>query len=80
MSETLLKLNSVALVCEQTVLTEKLPLVGANFCRLRVSRGQRNGSLRPHSRFSRLEPLLFLPSSSSIVPTRLSGPRSRHYF
>jgi hypothetical protein len=34
--------------------------------------------LRPYSRFSRLEPLLFLPSSSSIVLTRLSGPRSRH--
>jgi hypothetical protein len=27
--------------------------------------------------FSRPEPLLFLPSSSSIVLTRLSGPRSR---
>jgi hypothetical protein len=33
--------------------------------------------LRPYSRFSRPEPLLFLPSSSSIVLTRLSGPRSR---
>jgi hypothetical protein len=31
--------------------------------------------------FVRLEPLLFLPSSSSIVLTRLSGPRSKtHYF
>jgi hypothetical protein len=27
--------------------------------------------------FSRPEPLLFLPSSSSIVLTRLSGPRPR---
>jgi hypothetical protein len=32
----------------------------------------------PYSRFYRLEPLLFLPSSSSIVLTMLSGPRSRH--
>jgi hypothetical protein len=39
--------------------------------------GQRNGSIRPYSRFSRQEPLLFLPSSSSVVLTRLSGPRSR---
>jgi hypothetical protein len=42
-----------------------------------VPRGQRDGSLRPYSRISRLEPLLFLPSSSSIVLTRLSGSRSR---
>jgi hypothetical protein len=32
---------------------------------------------RPYSRFSRPEPPLFLPSSSSIVLTRLCGPRSR---
>jgi hypothetical protein len=31
-----------------------------------VPRGQRDGSLRPYSRFSRPESLLFLPSSSSI--------------
>jgi hypothetical protein len=37
-----------------------------------VPRGQRDGSLRLYSRFSRPESLLFLPSSSSIVPTRLS--------
>jgi hypothetical protein len=42
-----------------------------------VVRGQRDGSLRPYSRLSRPEPLLFLPSSSSVVLTRLSGPRSR---
>jgi hypothetical protein len=30
----------------------------------------------PYSRISRPEPLLFLPSSSSVVLTRLSGPRS----
>jgi hypothetical protein len=34
-------------------------------------------SLRPYSRLSRPEPLLFLPSSPSVVLTRLSGPRSR---
>jgi hypothetical protein len=39
----------------------------------RVLRGQHNGSIRPYSRISRPEPLLFLPSSFSIV---LSGPRS----
>jgi hypothetical protein len=33
--------------------------------------------LRPYSRFSRPEPLLFLSSSSSIVLTRLSGPHYR---
>jgi hypothetical protein len=35
--------------------------------------------LRQYSRFSRPEPLplLFLPSSSSVVLTRLSGPRCR---
>jgi hypothetical protein len=42
-----------------------------------VPRGQRDVSLRPYSRFSRQEPLLFLPSSSSVELTRLSGPRSR---
>jgi hypothetical protein len=42
-----------------------------------VPRGQLDGYLRQYSRFSRPEPLLFLPSSSSVVLTRLSGPRSR---
>jgi hypothetical protein len=42
-----------------------------------VSRGQRNGFPRPYSRISRPEPLPFLQSSSSIILTRLSGPRSR---
>jgi hypothetical protein len=46
-------------------------------CGQRVSRGQRDGSLRAYSRFSRPEPLLFLSSSSSVVLTRQSGPRSR---
>jgi hypothetical protein len=36
-----------------------------------------DGSLRPYSLLSRPEPLRFLPSGSSVVLTRLSGPRSR---
>jgi hypothetical protein len=62
--------NSVALVRQRAIPTERPPLVGQvsdNFCGWRVSRGQRNGSPRPYSRLSRLEPLLFLPSSSSVV-------------
>jgi hypothetical protein len=43
----------------------------------KLVRGQRDGSLRAYSRFSRPGPLHFLSSSSSIVFTRLSGPRSR---
>jgi hypothetical protein len=39
-----------------------------------VVRGQCGRSLRPNSRFSRQELLLVLPSSSSVVLTRLSGP------
>jgi hypothetical protein len=72
--------NSVALVRERTIPTKLPPLAGevsVNFCGWRVSHGQRDGSLRPYSRFSRPEPLLFLPSSSSVIFTRLSGPGSR---
>jgi hypothetical protein len=74
------KLNSVTLVGERTIPTERPPLfdeVSANFCVFRMSRGQRNVFPWPYSRLSRPEPLIFLPSSSSIVLTRLSGPRSR---
>jgi hypothetical protein len=42
-----------------------------------VPHGQRYGSLQLYSQFYRPEPLLFLPSSSSIVLTRLSRPHSR---
>jgi hypothetical protein len=42
-----------------------------------VPLGQRDESLLPYSRISRPEPLQFLPSSSSVVLTRLSGPHSR---
>jgi hypothetical protein len=55
------KKNSMVRVHERTIPTEPPPLVGeviANFCGWRVPRGQRDGSLRPYSRFSRQEPLL----------------------
>jgi hypothetical protein len=39
-----------------------------------VTRGQRDGSLLPYCRLSRPEPLLFVPSSSSVVLTRLKYP------
>jgi hypothetical protein len=42
-----------------------------------MPRGQRDGSLQPYFRISRPNPLLFLSSNSSVVLTRLSGPRSR---
>jgi hypothetical protein len=42
------------------------------FLRIEVSHSQSNRSPRQYSRFSRPKPLLFLPSSSSIVLTRLS--------
>jgi hypothetical protein len=47
------KENSVALVRERTISTERPPLVGevsAKFCGKKVSRGQRSGSPRPYSR------------------------------
>jgi hypothetical protein len=75
-----LKLNFVALVRERTIPIERPPHVGevsANFCGYRVSCCQRNGSLQPYFRYSRPEPLPFLPSSSSIVLTRLDVPCSR---
>jgi hypothetical protein len=70
----------VAWVRERTIPTERPPLVdevSTNFWGYRVPRGQRNGYPRPFSRISRPETLLFLPSSSSVVLTRLSEPRSR---
>jgi hypothetical protein len=48
--------------------------VSARFCPLF---GQRDGSPLQYFRISRLGPLFFLPSSSSIVLTRLSAPSSR---
>jgi hypothetical protein len=61
-NQTKLKLNSMVWVRKRTIPTERPRLVGeviANFCGQRVPRGQRDGSLRPYSRFSRQEPLLF---------------------
>jgi hypothetical protein len=49
----------------------------ANFCRWMVVCDQPNGSPWPHSRISTPKPLLFLPSSSSIVLAWLSAPHYR---
>jgi hypothetical protein len=57
-----LKLNSVALVRKRSIPTKRPPL---------------SAKLVPTSQLSRPEPLLFLPSCSSVVLTRLSEPRSR---
>jgi hypothetical protein len=65
------------LVCERAIPTERPPLVGevsAKFCGV-AWWAQRVP--RPYSRFSRPQPLFFLPSSYSVVLTRLSGPRFR---
>jgi hypothetical protein len=65
----------------RTIPTERPPLVSevsANFFADRgLPCGHREESLKPYSRISRPEPLLFLPSSSSVVLTRMSGPSSR---
>jgi hypothetical protein len=47
------------------------------FADRRVSRGQRDRSLRPYYRLSRPDSIHFLSSSSSFVLTRLSGGNSR---
>jgi hypothetical protein len=73
-------LNSMVWDRERTIPTERPPLVGeviVNFCGSRMPRGQRDGSLRPCSRLSRHDPATFLSSTSSVVITGLSGPRSR---
>jgi hypothetical protein len=62
LQEFIKKKNSVALVRKRTTPAERPPLVGevsANFCGWRVSCGQRSGSPRPYSRFSRPEPYYF---------------------
>jgi hypothetical protein len=72
LSFTIVKRNSTAWVSERSIPTERTPPFGevsASFCGQRVP-CHRDGSTRPES-------LLFLSSSSSIVFTRLSEPRSR---
>jgi hypothetical protein len=52
----------MVLVRERTIPTERPPLVGeaiTNFCGYRVPLGQRVGSLRSYSRFSKQKPLVF---------------------
>jgi hypothetical protein len=74
------KTNSVALVRKRTIPTERPPLVGevsANFSGYRVSRGQRNESPRPLISIFYTGTATFLTNSSSIIFTRLSGPRFR---
>jgi hypothetical protein len=66
--------NPVAWIGERTIPTERPPLWAKLVPTFVVST---NGSLRPYSRISKPEPLLFLPSSSSLVLMRLSGTRSR---
>jgi hypothetical protein len=63
------KKTYLPLVSEQTIPTERQPLVSEVsaiffFADSGVSRVQRDQFQRPHYPFSRLEPLLFLPSSS----------------
>jgi hypothetical protein len=72
--------NSVALVREKTIPTERPPLVGeVNAKLLRIESVATSAQRIPYGRILvfRPKPLLFLPSSSSVVLTRLSGPRSR---
>jgi hypothetical protein len=75
------KKNSVALVRKRTIPTERLPLIGevsANFLHIegvawsaqRIPTAVNLGFLDP-------EPLFFHSSSSSVILTSLSRPRSR---
>jgi hypothetical protein len=70
----------VALVRKRTIPTERPPLVGVvpTFAGRGCCVVSATNSHGLQSRFSRTEPLHFHSSSSSIVLTRLSRPRSRH--
>jgi hypothetical protein len=71
---------SVASVRKRTTPTERPPLVNegsATLLRIEGATWSAWRIPRPYSRISRPELLLFFPSSSSVVLTRLSGPRSR---
>src|SRR5215467_1853563 len=79
----MVKINSVALVRERTIPTERPPPVGevsANFCGSRGVTWSVQRAPTAVNLFSRPEPLLLYSSSSSVDltrHTRLSGPRSR---
>jgi hypothetical protein len=74
------KTNSVALVRERIIPTERPPLVGevsANLCWQRGVVWSARGIPTAVFSISRPERILFLPGSSSVVLTRLRGPHSR---
>src|SRR5215468_7523881 len=77
----IIKKNSVAVVRERTIPTERPPPVGEVSANLwRIEGSHVVSATGPHGRkslFSRPESLLFHSSSSSVDLTRLSGPRSR---
>ena len=73
-------INSMALVRERTIPTERPPpsaKLVPTFADKGVSRGQRNGSPRPLISVFWTGASTFYSSSSSIDLTRRSGPRSR---
>jgi hypothetical protein len=76
--------NSVPLVRERTIRPSDRRLSAKwvpTFADRGVSHGQRDGSLRPWSRFPRPEQLLFISSSSSIVLNEAEWtPFQTHYF
>jgi hypothetical protein len=77
--DTKLKLNFVALVRKQTIPTERPPLVGeiiVNFADSVAWSAQHIPTV-VNLGFLDPEPLLFNSSSSSVIFTRLDGPRSR---
>ena len=75
------KLNSVALVRERTIPTERPPPVGevsANFCGERgVTWLAQRVPTAVNLCFVNLEPLFFIQVALQFDLTRLSGPRSR---
>jgi hypothetical protein len=77
----LLKLNSVALVCKRNIPIERQPHVGAvsaNFLRIEgVTWSAQRISMAVNLDSLDREQLLFHSSRSSVILTRLSGPRSR---
>jgi hypothetical protein len=78
-NNTTKKLNFVLCVHERTIPTERPPLVDEVSAIFEDSLCHVVSVTNPNGRILGFldEPLLFLPSSSSVVLTRLSGPRSR---